>query len=547
MRFTRLGGSIGGICSQPHCCNAFLIKIGKIALIKVVDLFAGCGGLAEGFATLQSESGHVFRVVLSAERDRHAIESLKLRAFVRLCRERGRLPASYFDFLRGTSTVHYSERDAALWEAATREALRVDLGKPEGAAALAEAISLEVGRDDTWVLIGGPPCQAFSLVGRSRNRGIANYRPEDDERYFLYRAYLGALTRDNAPLAFVLENVTGMRSAHVAGERVFSGILRDLSDPGRALDGRTRAKYRIHSLTSPQVVFCPGGDPSLVDPSAYIVQSERYGVPQARHRVILVGVREDLHSRPALLMPSQRGSVPVQAVIGHLPSIRSPSSDKNRPKIGDELLLEFASAEAKGLRGEMTSAQWQRMREVLRVACRSGSELRGERFTPLASDETFGSELPPQLRRWLEAPRLHGVIDHSARPHMPADLIRYLYCTTYTESMGRSPTSRGFPRALAPNHKSWETGNFGDRFRVQLRDRPATTITSHLAKDGHYFIHPDPWQIRSLTVRGAARLQTFPDDYFFSGPRTAKYLQVGNAVPPFLARQIAAALYPALS
>ena len=134
---------------------------------------------------------------------------------------------------------------------------------------------------------------------------------------------------------------------------------------------------------------------------------------------------------------------------------------------------------------------------------------------------------------------------------MRSDLMRYFFWSQYAEFYGKSPTLSEVPHFLRPNHGN-VTGDatdlpFSDRFRVQIDSRPSRTIVSHIAKDGHYYIHYEPKQCRSLSVREAARLQTFPDNYFFEGAATDQYRQVGNAVPPYLAKQIAEVVHAILT
>jgi len=137
------------------------------------------------------------------------------------------------------------------------------------------------------------------------------------------------------------------------------------------------------------------------------------------------------------------------------------------------------------------------------------------------------------------------VIQHQSRQHMESDIARYLFSSVFAQVFGYSARLQQFPDALLPNHLNVQNSGMGgeipfpDRFSVQCAKGPSSTIVSHIAKDGHYYIHFDPSQCRSLTVREAARLQTFPDDYFFEGNKTQQYHQVGNAVPPLLAHMLA--------
>jgi DNA (cytosine-5)-methyltransferase 1 len=165
-----------------------------------------------------------------------------------------------------------------------------------------------------------------------------------------------------------------------------------------------------------------------------------------------------------------------------------------------------------------------------------------------------GRSLPPTpLTEWLIDPEMEFVVNHETRKHMKEDLLRYLFASSYSAVNGVSPKLHEYPTELLPNHENvahtvqHRHGFFNDRFRVQLAEQPATTVTSHICKDGHYFIHHDPAQCRSWTVREAARVQTFPDNYFFEGTRTDQYRQVGNAVPPYLALQVAQVVAAVLS
>ena len=133
-------------------------------------------------------------------------------------------------------------------------------------------------------------------------------------------------------------------------------------------------------------------------------------------------------------------------------------------------------------------------------------------------------------------------MNHHSRPYLKQDLHRYQFAAVFALSQGRFPRMPDFEaygEDLLPDYESAGTEYFADRFQVQLPDQPATTVTCRIAKDGHYFIHYDPVQMRSLTVREAVRIQTFPDNYLFRGSRAGQYRQVGNAVPPYLAFQLA--------
>jgi len=499
------------------------------AVYPMVDLFAGPGGLGEGFATALGERGEPrFESVVAIERDEFSHQTLLLRHFLRHFAADAR-PDDYYRYLRGEiDRDDLYRRHWAEFKKASASALKISLG-PENHATVKRLINQRIAASRRWALVGGPPCQAYSLVGRSRMMGQPGF--EQDERHFLYLEYLKIII-DHQPPVFVMENVKGLLSAKIGGQPVINRIVSDLTSPKKAVGNDANGLgYKLYSLSEDER---PGEE---VDPRLFLVRAEDYGVPQARHRMFIVGIRNDINVRPGRLRPHAPPT--LRQTIGGLPSVRS-SLSKGGDSVErwrDEIAQLSSSEIGRQLNGSRYTRDIVKGIEVLRAEGRRGPRSSSStRYRPAVSARH------PALRHLLD-PDLDVLTAHEARGHMPSDLRRYYYASVFADVTGRSPKLADFPKSLLPAHQNVELGRtgkmFSDRFRVQLPDQVATTITSHISKDGHYFIHYDPSQCRSLTVREAARLQTFPDNYSFQGPRTAQYHQVGNAVPPYLAAQIA--------
>ncbi|WP_232365048.1 DNA cytosine methyltransferase [Salinimonas marina] len=488
---------------------------------------------------------------MSVEREASAHKTLTLRAFYRLLKATGSKEAvnDYFNYVGGSPTLNKSKiskeqlicKYSDLWEEACAETLYEPTALGEDNDKI-KARLLELKnqyQDEPWVVIGGPPCQAYSLVGRARNKGIEGYTAETDNRHFLYREYLSVLSIMQ-PDVFVMENVKGILSSRINGELIFPSILTDLKNLGVAVkDPDSKRKYHIYSFVK-QPDSQELSEPTYSDFRDFIIRAEDYGVPQARHRVILLGIAEDLDHVPATL--KKQSQVPIETVLSDLPALRSKISRKaDSPEAWEQVI----SSQVKTLAKTKTTDK--ALEAVIEYMQNVVGDLKTS--SPIeqhAKTESWSAESSNEhLREWLLNDHCEWVLNHHARSHMSSDLGRYLFSACWAstpiniESSKPFPKATDYPEALAPTHANWKSGKFADRFRVQRYGRPATTITSHISKDGHYFIHPDPTQCRSLTVREAARIQTFSDDYFFEGNRTQQYVQVGNAVPPYLAKQLA--------
>ena len=384
-----------------------------------IDLFAGCGGLSEGFYR------QGFKALAHAEIDHWACETLRTRMKV------------------------YGYKDY------NREVIEHDITADD----ILERIDNAVNGRTIDVIIGGPPCQAYSTAGRVRD----GKKMASDPRNYLFESYVKILEY-YSPKFFVFENVTGLLSAQVKNAPIFPKVLKALGN-----------KYKV-----------------IGNPEVLVLNTADYGVPQLRKRVIIIGVRKDIdksaeelyesiiktHWNPETLSNEKKGKkrfVDVRQAIGDLPSVE-PGQD--------------------------------------------------------ASTEEYDYPCNNEFLKKIGKSGIHPLMDHIARKHNDLDRERF-------QVMIHNHWSFGQLRREMPQYEHEHARVFDNSYVVQWWDLPSKTILAHIHKDGFQFIHPDEEQRRTFTVREAARIQSFPDDFEFKGSRGEKYKQIGNAVPPLFAEALA--------
>ena len=498
--------------------------------IPVIDVFAGCGGLGEGFSALKTNGTFPFDVRLSIEKEHAPIKTLQLRSFFHQFRGLEK-PEGYYQYVRGEiSRDEMFNTYSAEKEQAFLRCYQSELGNPESFQSVQKRISQAIAGCEEWILIGGPPCQAYSTIGRSKNNSLDHYDPEEDVRFELYLEYLKIIST-HWPAVFVMENVKGLLSASRKNNQVFAQMCEDLANPAKAV-GSNGKQYQYNLYPVAAMNPSLSGICGPIDPTEFVVKSELFGIPQARHRVVILGIRDDIHRQPTPLVLHE-GPISSDKVLEGLPRVRSGLSTQDSP---EEWVLSVNEIISQAWWNDISLNIQSKIRQALEDLQEPTFGRGDMRFLESPADCDY-------LPDWFLDDHLQGTLNHEARTHRKDDLWRYLYAACFRQTSDKPFRINDFPTGLKPNHQNVQEESdsykFADRFSVQPKDKPSRTVVNHIRKDGHYYIHYDPTQCRSLTVREAARLQTFPDNYFFEGSKTDQYGQVGNAVPPLLSYQIA--------
>ncbi len=398
--------------------------------INFIELFAGASGLGAGFIAEK------FNPVAMVEMDYYCCETLKTRSAFHYLTKKNDLNI-YNNYLAGK--IDKKTLYAKIPKNILDKTIHKEINN-NNFESIKRSIHIQLKNKELDLILGGPPCQAYSIIGKHRR-----HLKENDNRLYLYK-FFSYFLKEFKPKIFLFENVLGLLS--IDGGKLFELVKEEFITAG-------------------------------YDISHKVLDSSEYGVLQKRRRVILIGTRKNLKNN---------------FDFSSIPKI------KNKYLVTD-LFTDLHHLQA----GQCSNKYTQKTNKYLKKY-------------GIRNEENF-------------------VTCHEARPHNERDLMIYkAVVELWNKNQVRLKYSE-LPEKLR-THKNIKS--FLDRFKVVAGNTPHShTMVSHIAKDGHHYIHPDIKQNRSLTVREAARIQSFPDNYFFEGPRTSQFTQVGNAVPPVLARVLA--------
>lgn len=405
-------------------------------MINIIDLFSGAGGLTEGFRNQQ------FKILGHVEKEKAACETLKLREVYYYLKKKNKL-GLYNDFLNSKTSIE------DLLKHVPQEKLNKILNFEISQENIHSIFSFFDGLgENVDGIIGGPPCQAYSTIGRARNAS----KKSSDERIYLYKFYIHFLNKYQ-PKFFIFENVKGLLSFRDAdNEFLLPRMKKEFEEAGYSLG------YEV-------------------------LNTKNYGVPQSRERLIIFGVmnekKELIQEFFKNLKKYEENEVDVKTAFQGLPSLKA---------------------------GEVNNS-----------------------YTNLSNDYVE--------QNFLQDSKM-PLTQNIARPNNSNDLAIYKIVAEAKKNGKNIKYSELDSKLKTHKH----TDKFLDRFKALSWNSPSHTVVAHISKDGHHYIHPDTKQNRSITVREAARLQGFPDNYYFLDSRTSAFTQIGNAVPPIFSKKMADAI-----